>query len=255
MLFRNIGFFLAGFWNCRQTTRMGSSPFGVASAAFDADQPWNGSDTRGTHFLRYGFYNEGLKFDGNDPSQAGISPSLFTAGQRVGEREWQPDALLAAVRHPSNPFRLVGNQTYELTEQDLRDVVLVRHPDEDKTVYDTVVWDVLSGLGLTPSAIPPPRTVAPAPGGPASAGGVEAPALSDPSQRIDELLCLADDWSLSLPLIARAVWFVEVRPWFRPTSTARGAAIAVLGLFRTAVANAARRAAAAAARPGSGDAR
>lgn len=180
---------------CSHTIFEASSPRSPKIAPWDPSVSWNCLDTRGTFLARYGFYNEALRGDGNDPSQNGIDKSLLSAGNLVGER----GSIDQLQRFASSLATVV--QPYVVTVQDFQDSILVKDPFAAAPVWDTVVRPSLSalpGTGAPPPA--PPRPPAPPTQAPPISGPPD-PAVSAAKFRS----ILLNNWGTLRPVVEEMI--------------------------------------------------
>jgi hypothetical protein len=116
---------------CKQTVYPTSVGRVRTDATWNPSVKWNGTDTKGTFFARYGFYNEGVKGD-----QAPKDQQLYSAGNYVGEKLAGSGAgldggILQAIR------KVVGDPSLNPDPQDLMDLRVVKDPQSDVPVYNT----------------------------------------------------------------------------------------------------------------------
>jgi hypothetical protein len=116
---------------CKQTVYPTSVGRVRTFAPWNPAAQWNGIDTKGTFFARYGFYNEGVKGDEHPPDV-----ERYSAGNYVGERlAGSPEALDPGVLQTIRG--VVGDPSLNPDEQDLMDLKVVRDPLSDQPVYNT----------------------------------------------------------------------------------------------------------------------
>lgn len=219
MSYATFGDYLAATGHTR-TIYITSTTRQRRTAPFNAAVPYqpfvgNAAITRASFRNRYGYYDEGLKGDGTDPSQSWIDPILFSAGDTVGERGVNVETLLGlAARHPSNPFLLVDNLKYRVTEQDRQDCLKV----EDLRSPQNAVFSGLLAEKLAEIEGPPPPLPAPIPvppphptprppiTSPAPGPGPAPPPLTPAAQRILEL---ERRWIIMLAALVPAAWAAQ----------------------------------------------
>jgi hypothetical protein len=116
---------------CNQTVYPTSVGRVRTNGPWDPSAQWNGLDTEGTFFNRYGFYNEAVKGGENPPH-----PERYSAGNYVGEVLAGSGAgldggTLQAIR------QVVGDPSLNPDQQDLMDLQVLKDPSSDEPVYNT----------------------------------------------------------------------------------------------------------------------
>ncbi|HEY4592165.1 MAG TPA: hypothetical protein VIJ61_07135 [Thermoanaerobaculia bacterium] len=129
---------------CTQTIYLTSIGRVPTTAPWNPSAQWNGSDTKGTFFARYGFYNEGVK-GGEQPQDA----SLYSAGNLVGEAlsgsgVGLDGGILQAIR------QVVGDPSLVPDAQDMMDLKVVKDPSSNQPVYNTRFKPFVSSGQTTP---------------------------------------------------------------------------------------------------------
>jgi len=91
-----------------------------------------------------------------DPARYGLQSWNVVKGNLVGEA-MNADVVLDVIRHPSNPFNLIGNARYELTRQDRDDLKLIALGS--RPLYDHVraIAEELGIASPAPDPEPKPR--------------------------------------------------------------------------------------------------
>jgi len=134
---------------CTQTIYPSSVGRVQTTAPWNPNAQWNGSETKGTFFDRYGFYNEGIKGD-EQPE----NPGRYSAGNYVGEAlsgsgVGLDSSILQAIR------QVVGDPSLVPSPQDVMDLKVVKDPSSDQPVYNTRFKPLVSpGQPTTPPAPP-----------------------------------------------------------------------------------------------------
>jgi len=109
------------------------------NAPWNPEAQWNGTDTKGTFFARYGHYNEGVHGD-----ESPENPHLYSAGNFAGEKAagsggGLDDQVLAAIR------KVTGNPGLWPTTQDMEDLRLVKDPEGQDPVFLTRILPLVGG--------------------------------------------------------------------------------------------------------------